>query len=156
MGTGNEILYNGITGEQMKTKIFIGPTYYQKLKHMSSDKIHSRSTGPIISLTRQPAEGRSSHGGLRFGEMERDCMISHGASSFLKERLIDVSDKYSIYKCNLCNLISPGNSNESIFECKKCKNYSDFTKINIPYSCKLLLQELMCMSIAPRLLTNSK
>ena len=155
-GTGNEILYNGITGEQMKTKIFMGPTYYQKLKHMSSDKIHSRSTGPIISLTRQPAEGRSSHGGLRFGEMERDCMISHGASSFLKERLIDVSDKYSVYKCNLCNLISPGNPTESLFECKKCKNYSDFTKINIPYSCKLLLQELMCMSIAPRLLTNSR
>ena len=140
----------------MKTKIFIGPTYYQKLKHMSSDKIHSRSTGPIISLTRQPAEGRSSHGGLRFGEMERDCMISHGASSFLKERLIDVSDKYSIYKCNLCNLICPGNVDESLFECKKCKNYSDFSKINIPYSCKLLMQELMCMSIAPRLLTNCK
>jgi DNA-directed RNA polymerase II subunit RPB2 len=154
-GTGNEVLYNGITGEQMKTKIFIGPTYYQKLKHMSSDKIHSRSTGPIISLTRQPAEGRSSHGGLRFGEMERDCMISHGTSSFLKERLIDVSDKYSVFKCNKCNLICPGNPYESLFECKKCKNYSDFTKVNIPYSCKLLLQELMCMSIAPRLLTNT-
>ena len=154
-GTGNEVLYNGITGDQMKTKIFIGPTYYQKLKHMSSDKIHSRSTGPIISLTRQPAEGRSSHGGLRFGEMERDCMISHGASAFLKERLIDVSDKYSVYKCNICNLITPGNSDELLYECKKCKNYCSFTKINIPYSCKLLFQELMCMSIGPRLITNN-
>ena len=153
-GTGNEILYNGQTGEQMKTSIFMGPTYYQRLKHMSSDKIHSRASGPIVSMTRQPSEGRSCHGGLRFGEMERDCMISHGSSYFLKERMLDVSDKYSVYICNCCKLISVGNNEDNIFECKKCDNYSDFTKIYIPYACKLLLQELMSMSLGPRLITN--
>ena len=153
-GTGNETLYNGMTGEQMKTQIFMGPTYYQRLKHMSGDKVHSRAGGPIVAMTRQPAEGRASHGGLRFGEMERDCMISHGASFFLKERMIDVSDKYSMYICNSCNLISCGNNVENIFECKKCENYSDFTKVCIPYACKLLIQELMSMSMGPRLLTD--
>ena len=151
---GNEVLYCGINGEQMKTSIFMGPTFYQKLKHMSSDKIHSRSSGPVVCMTRQPAEGRSSHGGLRFGEMERDCMISHGSSYFLKERFMDVSDKYTIYTCNKCGLIITGNPKTNLFECKSCNNYSNFTKLYIPYACKLLFQELMTMSIAPRLLTN--
>ena len=153
-GTGNEVLYNGINGEQMKTSIFMGPTYYQKLKHMSGDKVHSRASGPIVAMTRQPSEGRANHGGLRFGEMERDCMISHGSAYFLKERMIDVSDKYMVYICNKCNLIIPGNKEENIYECKKCNNFSNFTKIYIPYACKLLFQELMCMSIGPRMLTN--
>ena len=153
-GTGNEILYGGINGEQMKTSIFMGPTYYQKLKHMSGDKVHSRSSGPIVAMTRQPSEGRANHGGLRFGEMERDCMISHGSAYFLKERIIDVSDKYNVYICNKCNLIIPGNKEGNIYECKKCNNFSNFTKIYIPYACKLLFQELMCMSIAPRMITQ--
>ena len=153
-GSGNEILYNGFTGDQIKTSIFMGPTYYQRLKHMSADKIHSRAAGPIVSMTRQPSEGRIAHGGLRFGEMERDCMIAHGTSNFLKERLMDVSDKFSIFICNECKMISPGNNKNNIYECKKCNNYSDFTKIYIPYACKLLFQELMTMSIAPRILTN--
>jgi DNA-directed RNA polymerase II subunit RPB2 len=153
-GTGNEVLYDGFTGEQLKTSIYIGPTYYQRLKHMSADKIHSRANGPVVSMTRQPAEGRMSHGGLRFGEMERDCMIAHGASYFLKERLMDVSDKYSVYICNDCKMICTGNNKENIYECKKCSNYGDFTKIYIPYACKLLFQELMAMSIGPRFLTN--
>lgn len=150
-GHGNEVLYSGFNGEQMKTSIFMGPTYYQKLKHMSSDKIHSRSSGPIVSMTRQPSEGRSSHGGLRFGEMERDCMIAHGASAFLKERLMDVSDKYSIYVCNQCGLLASADTKNKIYSCKKCNNYGDFSKCYIPYSCKLLFQELQCMSIYPRI-----
>ena len=129
----------------------MGPTYYQKLKHMSSDKIHSRAGGPIVSMTRQPSEGRSSHGGLRFGEMERDCMIAHGASAFLKERLMDVSDKYSIYVCNQCGLLASADTKKNMYSCKKCNNYGDFSKCYIPYSCKLLFQELQCMSIYPRI-----
>ena len=155
-GHGNEVLYSGFNGEQIKTSIFIGPTYYQKLKHMSSDKIHSRSGGPVVSMTRQPAEGRSSHGGLRFGEMERDCMIAHGASSFLKERLMEVSDKYTVFICEKCGIISTGNPNKQLYECKKCNNYSNFSQVYIPYSCKLLIQELQCMSIMPRMLTNDR
>ena len=121
---------------------------------MSADKVHSRASGPIVSMTRQPAEGRLSHGGLRFGEMERDCMIAHGASYFLKERLMDVSDKYSVTICNQCNMFCTGNHKDNIYECKKCNNYGDFTKIYIPYACKLFLQELMAMSIGPRFITD--
>jgi len=153
-GKGNEVLYNGFGGDQMKTSIFIGPTYYQKLKHMSSDKIHSRSGGPVVSMTRQPSEGRSSHGGLRFGEMERDCMIAHGASAFLKERLMDVSDKYTVFVCNKCGLISTGNPDKQLYECKQCSNYGDFSQVFVPYACKLLIQELQCMSMIPRIKTN--
>jgi DNA-directed RNA polymerase II subunit RPB2 len=151
---GNEILYCGFNGEQLKTKIFIGPTYYQRLKHMSGDKIHSRSSGPIVTMTRQPAEGRSSHGGLRFGEMERDCMIAHGTANFLKERMMDVSDKYSIFICSECNMQAISDPKTNMYECKHCKNYKKFKKIYIPYSCKLLMQELQCMDIAPRFLTD--
>ena len=151
---GNEILYNGFTGEQLKTQIFMGPTYYQRLKHMSGDKIHSRATGPIVTMTRQPAEGRSAHGGRRFGEMERDCMIGHGTSYFLKERMMDVSDKYHIYICCICNMPAIADPSNNIYECKSCNNYSNFKKIHIPYSCKLLMQELQCMNIAPRFITN--
>ncbi len=151
---GNEVLYNGFTGEQIKTDIFIGPTYYQRLKHMSSDKIHSRSSGPIVTMTRQPAEGRSAHGGLRFGEMERDCMIAHGTSYFLKERMMDVSDKYQVFICSLCNMPAIADPKTNLYECKSCNNYKQFKKIYIPYSCKLLMQELQCMGIAPRFITD--
>ena len=144
---GNEVLYSGFNGEQLKTSIFMGPTYYQRLKHMSNDKIHSRNTGPVVSMTRQPSEGRASHGGLRFGEMERDCILSHGSSSFLKERLMDVSDKFTCYICNECGSICVHVPINNYFECRACNNYSKFSKINIPYSCKILFQELQCMSI---------
>ena len=144
---GNEVLYSGFNGEQLKTSIFMGPTYYQRLKHMSNDKIHSRNTGPVVSMTRQPSEGRASHGGLRFGEMERDCILSHGSSSFLKERLMDVSDKFTCYICNECGSICIHIPVNNHYECRACNNYSKFSKINIPYSCKILFQELQCMSI---------
>ena len=147
---GNEVLYSGITGEQLKTSIFIGPTYYQRLKHLSNDKIHSRASGPVVSMTRQPAEGRALHGGLRFGEMERDCMIAHGSSNFLRERLMEVSDKFSCYVCDKCGLLCISVPINKTFECNNCNNYSKFSKINIPYSCKLLFQELQCMSIISR------
>jgi DNA-directed RNA polymerase II subunit RPB2 len=149
-GKSNEVMYSGINGEQLHTSIFIGPTYYQRLKHMSSDKIHSRASGPIVSMTRQPSEGRSSYGGLRFGEMERDCMISHGASNFLQERFMKVSDKFICYICNECNMTCVNIPCNSDYYCKNCNNYLNFTKINIPYSCKLLFQELQSMSIVPR------
>ena len=151
---GNEVLYNGQTGEQLNTNIFIGPTFYQRLKHMVNDKIHSRSTGPRVSLTRQPAEGRSRDGGLRFGEMERDCMLSYGASNFLKEVLLDKSDNYKIILCDYCGLITPINYEKKISICKHCKNSLEFSEVRIPYACKLFLQELESMSIATRLNTT--
>ena len=151
---GNEVLYNGQTGEQLTTNIFMGPTFYQRLKHMVNDKIHSRSTGPRVSLTRQPAEGRSRDGGLRFGEMERDCMLSYGASNFLKEVLVDKSDNYKIITCNYCGLITPINYEKKISNCKNCKNSLEFSEVRIPYACKLFLQELESMSIATRLNTT--
>jgi len=148
---GNEFLYNGTTGEQLDSKIFIGPTYYQRLKHMVNDKFHSRSTGPIVLLTRQPAEGRTRDGGLRFGEMERDCIISHGSSSFLKERLLDVSDNYRVFTCEQCKLIASCNPEKGIYKCDFCDNTTDFHEVRIPYASKLLMQELLSMSIATRM-----
>ena len=150
---GNEILYDGKTGEQIETSIFIGPVYYQRLKHMVADKQHSRCIGPMVNLTRQPAEGRSRDGGLRFGEMERDCMISHGASKFTKERVYDVSDKYSVHVCKSCGMFAKYNEEEHIHECSICDNHTNFAKVNIPYSCKLLFQELISMNVVPRVMT---
>ena len=150
---GNEILYDGKTGKQIETSIFIGPVYYQRLKHMVADKQHSRCIGPMVNLTRQPAEGRSRDGGLRFGEMERDCMISHGASKFTKERVYDVSDKYSVHVCKSCGMFAKYNEEASIHECSICDNHTDFAKVNIPYSCKLLFQELISMNVVPRIMT---
>ena len=151
---GNEVMYNGHTGRKLEAKIFLGPTYYQRLKHMVDDKIHSRGRGPVQILTRQPMEGRSRDGGLRFGEMERDCIISHGAAAFLKERLMDQSDAYRIHVCQTCGLIAVANLKNQTFEC--CKNPSERMKVVqvlLPYACKLLFQELMSMAVAPRLVT---
>jgi DNA-directed RNA polymerase beta subunit len=149
---GNELMYNALTGEQLTMSIFIGPAFYQRLKHMVNDKQHSRSIGPMVNLTRQPAEGRARDGGLRFGEMERDCMISHGASRFTKGRIFDASDAYSTFACAKCGSIAAFNNKEHIHYCNMCSNRSDFKYIEIPYACKLMFQELLTMNIAPRIL----
>jgi DNA-directed RNA polymerase II subunit RPB2 len=151
---GNELMYNGLTGEQIECNIFIGPVFYQRLKHMVNDKAHSRSIGPMVNLTRQPAEGRSRDGGLRFGEMERDCMVSHGAARFTRGRMYDASDKYSVYVCKKCGLIASYNDNIHIHHCRTCDNRVDFAHVEIPYACKLLFQELNTMNIAPRIMTD--
>jgi len=161
---GNEVLYNGLTGEQLETNIFIGPVFYQRLKHMVSDKQHSRSIGPMVNLTRQPAEGRSRDGGFRIGEMERDVMIAHGMSKFCRERLYDVSDKYSTHVCRRCGMIAAYNDGTgrkmhtkddmTIHKCNTCDNITDFARVEIPYSYKLLSQELQTINVMPRLITE--
>jgi DNA-directed RNA polymerase beta subunit/intein/homing endonuclease len=167
---GNEVMYNGLTGEQMETSIFIGPVFYQRLKHMVADKQHSRAIGPMVNLTRQPAEGRSRDGGFRIGEMERDVMIAHGMSKFCRERLYDVSDKYSAHVCRKCGMIASFNdglannikntagretgADFSIHLCNTCNNMTDFAKVDIPYAYKLMAQELQTINVVPRLITE--
>ena len=150
---GEEVMYNGMTGKQLKVSIFIGPTYYQRLKHMVEDKVHSRACGPNVLLTRQPAEGRSRDGGLRFGEMERDCILSHGAIEFLKETLQDRSDNYVTHVCKHCGMLAIVNSEKNIFTCKSCSNSTEFSEVRIPYAMKLFVQEVQSMNVASRMLT---
>lgn len=152
---GFEVMYHGHTGRKLMAQVFLGPTYYQRLRHMVDDKIHARARGPLQILTRQPVEGRSRDGGLRFGEMERDCMIAHGVASFLKERLMEASDAFRVHVCGICGLMSViANLKKVQFECRSCKNKTNIFQVYMPYAAKLLFQELMAMNIAPRLYTE--
>ncbi|KAM9921608.1 hypothetical protein OXX59_006394 [Metschnikowia pulcherrima] len=143
--SGKDMLYSGITGECLQAYIFFGPIYYQKLKHMVLDKMHARARGPRAVLTRQPTEGRSRDGGLRLGEMERDCVIAYGASQLLLERLMISSDAFEVDVCNNCGLMGYSSW------CNTCKSSEHVIKMTIPYAAKLLFQELLSMNIAPRL-----
>ncbi|KAL4743021.1 hypothetical protein BDV11DRAFT_216204 [Aspergillus similis] len=152
---GFEVMYNGHTGRKLVAQVFLGPTYYQRLRHMVDDKIHARARGPTQILTRQPVEGRARDGGLRFGEMERDCMIAHGASAFLKERLFDVSDPFRVHICDDCGLMTPiAKLKKGLFECRLCNNKHRISQVHIPYAAKLLFQELAAMNISARMFTN--
>ena len=150
---GNEILYNGFTGRQIDTEIFIGPTYYFRLKHMVAEKINSRGIGAMTQLTRQPTEGRRKGGGLRIGEMERDTVLSHGISMFLKESMMERSDKYMWCACKRCGTLVALNITNDINICKNCNN-DDIVAIQTPYAFKLLIQEFEAMGIQLRLNTD--
>ncbi|KAK6044598.1 DNA-directed RNA polymerase, beta subunit, partial [Cooperia oncophora] len=142
---GKDMLTSGITGQQLSAYIYFGPIYYQKLKHMVLDKMHARARGPRAVLTRQPTEGRSREGGLRLGEMERDCLIAYGASMLLMERLMVSSDEFKVEVCSDCGLIGYHGW------CQNCRSSKSLANIKIPYACKLLFQELQSMNIVPRL-----
>ena len=153
---GNETMYSGLTGFMLKAKIFIGPTYYQRLKHMVQGKIHARSTGPYQMLTRQPMDGRAKYGGLRLGEMERDVLISYGAANFLKDRTLYCSDYYELILCDNCHRVSHHIKGQDMnsYQCtnRQCGGYQNFSKIQVPYAFKLAMQELQAMHINPKLM----
>jgi len=173
--SGNEILYNGMTGEQIETEIFFGPNYYMRLKHMVKDKINYRALGPRTALTKQPVGGRANDGGLRIGEMERDSVISHGAAEFLRESMMERGDKYKLAICNTTGLVAIYNPAKNIFMSPMAdgplqfftsldgkethienitKFGRSFSIVNVPYSLKLLIQELQTINIQLRLITE--
>ena len=166
---GDEVLYSGIMGEQITTKIFIGPTYYQRLKHMVKDKINSRERGKVTLKTRQPPSGKAIGGGLRIGEMERDAILAHGCMGFLKETMMERSDAYEYHISENTGMISIANPNTNTFICPTVDgplNFEDSSdlkllnnqskaslcKINVPYNTKMLIQECEAMGIALRLI----
>eukprot|EP00658_Telonema_sp_P-2_P025561 TRINITY_DN20299_c0_g2_i2.p1 TRINITY_DN20299_c0_g2~~TRINITY_DN20299_c0_g2_i2.p1 ORF type:complete len:563 (+),score=103.15 TRINITY_DN20299_c0_g2_i2:353-2041(+) len=146
---GKDYLTSGITGQPLSAYIFHGPIYYQKLKHMVMDKMHARARGPRAVLTRQPTEGRARDGGLRLGEMERDCLIGYGAAMLLNERLMLSSDAFQIHVCSVCGLM--GYKSQGLEHCGHCRTTDTMCELQIPYACKLLFQELQSMNVVPRL-----
>jgi len=148
---GRETMYDGMTGEKFEAQILIGPCYFQKLHHMIADKIHSRARGPVTLLTKQPTAGRSKQGGLRLGEMEKDCLIAHGASLLLKERFSSDASKLPI--CNDCGLVAVDDKIKGITHCPVCKK-SSVSYITVSYAFKLMLDELKCMGVYPKIITD--
>jgi DNA-directed RNA polymerase subunit B len=154
--SGKEMMYDGRTGKVFPVDVFMGVVYYQKLHHMVADKIHARARGQVQMLTKQPTEGRARGGGLRFGEMERDCLIAYGASMMLKDRLLEESDKADIYVCERCGLVSYYDIKQRRFVCRVCGDKAKVTSISVAYAFKLLLQEMMSLDVAPRLLIKER
>ena len=154
--SGKEIMYDGRTGQSFPVEVFIGVVYYQKLHHMVADKIHARARGQVQMLTKQPTEGRARGGGLRFGEMERDCLIAYGASMILKDRLLDESDKADIFVCERCGLVAYHDVKQRKYVCRVCGDKAKVSSVSVAYAFKLLLQEMQSLNIAPRLLIEEK
>ena len=172
--SGNQLLYNGMTGEQLEANIYIGPTYYMRLKHMVKDKINYRARGPNTMLTKQPVQGRANDGGLRIGEMERDGVLAHGMSYFLNESFMIRGDEYYIAICNKTGAIAIYNEAKNLFlspyadgpiqfvnnsdGSQNIKNLSKFGRsfsiLRVPYSLKLLIQELQVMNVQMRIITD--
>ena len=160
---GDEIVYSGFSGKPLKNRMFVGFISYQRLKHQTKEKVHGRARGPVQMLTRQPNEGRARDGGLRFGEMERDMMVSHGASAALQDRMLLQSDKFQTVCCEKCGLLAEKGRAHNFqrynhvvdgvneYWCRHCRTGDYVKEVIIPYAFKLLIQEMMACHVAMRL-----
>jgi DNA-directed RNA polymerase beta subunit len=152
--SGIETMYNGITGEQFKVKIYTGSMYYMKLKHMVANKMHARARGPVQLLTRQPTEGRAKEGGLRLGEMEKDTFVAHGASQLLKERFD--SDRGVLPICEKCGLIAIDDKFKNKSYCSICGENVKISYVEMAYAFKLMLDEIKSLGVYPKLCLKDK